>query len=200
MLSKYINNCQYKQLGRFFPGNIKVATKLYFMHYSCLVIILFSTDLYKSIFPTCFSKKNYFYVFRLSVFFVCTVLNSISSSQTFNNCLINIYVTTCSVILFSYKLLAKTEKLALEKTCCQRSFEFLKNISFIKNKGGASTSMVNDSFILELYLGYFLFGISITYTFIAEIKNKIRTSFKLLVSKNARICRLKRPQVMDRLL
>ena len=33
-----------------------------------------------------------------------------------------------------FKLLAKTKKLVLEKTCFQRGFEFFKNISFIKKK------------------------------------------------------------------
>ena len=44
---------------------IKGATKLYFMYYSCVVIILFSTGLYKSAFSTCFLVKR---GFRLSVF------------------------------------------------------------------------------------------------------------------------------------
>ena len=48
-------------------ANIKRATKLYFMHYSCVVIILFNMDLFKSAFST-YSFKNL--AFRLPVFFI----------------------------------------------------------------------------------------------------------------------------------
>ena len=61
----------------------KGATKLYFMHRSCVVILLFNTVSYKSAFPT--------YSFRKRI-------------------------------------------ILLEKTCFQRGFEFLKNISHINKK------------------------------------------------------------------
>ena len=44
---------------------VKGAAKLYFMYYSCVVIILLNTELYKSAFPI-YSFKNL--ILRLSVF------------------------------------------------------------------------------------------------------------------------------------
>ena len=84
-----------------FASNIKGATKLYFMHYSCVVIILFNADLYMSVFPT-YSVKNLVFVILCSIYFVSSALNTISFLQTYNICLINVYVTKCSVILFSH--------------------------------------------------------------------------------------------------
>ena len=45
---------------------LKGVTKSYFMHYSCVSIILFNTDLYMSTFSTYFLKNLFF--FSLSVF------------------------------------------------------------------------------------------------------------------------------------
>ena len=42
----------YPELFFYQDVNIKVATKLYLAHYSCVVIILFNTGLYKSVFST----------------------------------------------------------------------------------------------------------------------------------------------------
>ena len=56
-------NCQ--ELEDNFMKLLKEATKFYFMHYLCVVIILFNTDLYKPAFPT-YPFENL--VFRLSVF------------------------------------------------------------------------------------------------------------------------------------
>ena len=73
---------------------------MYFMHYSCVVITLFNTDLYKSSFPS-----NYFenLAFHLSVFCVfclfCFELDVIL--KDLNICLIIVYVTKCSVALLS---------------------------------------------------------------------------------------------------
>ena len=57
---------------------VKGATKFYFMHYSCMVIILLITDLYKSTFLHIL-LKNQFFVFLCSVFFFCFVANSKSA-------------------------------------------------------------------------------------------------------------------------
>ena len=46
------------------PNSIKGATKSYFTHYSCVVIILFNTGLCRSAFSTIYFGKL---VFRLSV-------------------------------------------------------------------------------------------------------------------------------------
>ena len=54
--------------------NIKGATKLYFMYYSCVVIILFSTGLYKSAFSTCSFGKTRFSSFCVLVFRVSVSL------------------------------------------------------------------------------------------------------------------------------
>ena len=83
--------------ARFFKG----ATKLYFMPYLCVVIILFKTDLYKSKFPT-YSFESLVFILLCSIFFACTVLNSVLSLQIIEKiCLINVDITKCSVILFS---------------------------------------------------------------------------------------------------
>ena len=46
------------------------ATKLYFMHYSCVVIILLSTSLYKSVFSTYSFCKTRFSSFCVLAFYV----------------------------------------------------------------------------------------------------------------------------------
>ena len=119
-------------------GTLKGATKLYFMHTLYDVIILFNTDLYKSAFPT-YSFENL--LFRLSVFFifVCSVLNSMSFLKTDNIFLINVYLNKCSVILFSlHKTTCKNKENRVSKNMLPKSFEFLKSISFIEEKGRAS--------------------------------------------------------------
>ena len=51
--------------------DFKGATKLYFKHYSCVVIILFNTGLYNSAFFTYSFGKLVFWISALFVFFVC---------------------------------------------------------------------------------------------------------------------------------
>ena len=64
-----------------------------FIHYSCVVIIFLNAYLYKSAFST-YSLKNKFYIFLC--FFICSVLNSMSSSKTFYNiCVIIVYKDIC---------------------------------------------------------------------------------------------------------
>ena len=46
----------------------KGAMKLYFMHYLCVIIVLFTTDLYKSGFSTCSLKKLGFFFSVFCVF------------------------------------------------------------------------------------------------------------------------------------
>ena len=93
---------QEESMGHFpsmFKYLYKGATKLYFVHYLCVVIILFNADSYKSSFSTCsFEKLN----FHLSMeHFVCSVLNSMWFSVTFYNiCVIIVYNKNCFVILF----------------------------------------------------------------------------------------------------
>ena len=53
---------------------IKGATKLYFMYYSCVVIILFSTRLYRSAFSTYAFGKTRFLCFCVLVFRVSVTL------------------------------------------------------------------------------------------------------------------------------
>ena len=53
---------------------LKGATKLYFMYYLCVVIILFSTDLYKPAFSTCDFGKTSFSSFCVLVFRVSVSL------------------------------------------------------------------------------------------------------------------------------
>ena len=70
----------------FFKG----ATKLYFTHYSCVVIILLITDLYKSAFSI-YSLGNQF--FCLSALFVLTACSDFdNSSWTFLKHLYNNYL------------------------------------------------------------------------------------------------------------
>ena len=51
-------------------GFVKGATKLYFTHYSCVIIILFNTDLCRSTFSAISFRKLVFRLSVLSVFFV----------------------------------------------------------------------------------------------------------------------------------
>ena len=51
-------------------GFVKGATKLYFTHYSCVIIILFNTDLCRSTFSVISFRKLVFRLSVLSVFFV----------------------------------------------------------------------------------------------------------------------------------
>ena len=81
----------------------------------------------------------------------------------------------------------------LEKTCLVRNFEFFKNISFIKKNMVHQKIKVqqlrkfNKYDMWEFHVGtllltlYFNFGISVV-----DVKNKIQTSFKSLVSKKSR--------------
>ena len=77
----------------------KGATKLYFMHYSCVVIILFNTDLYKSEFVTYFFRKTSFSSF-CALYFLFIPFRTRCNIWV-NNFLINSYVTKCTAILFS---------------------------------------------------------------------------------------------------
>ena len=97
------------------------ATKFYFMHYSCVVIILFITDLYKFTISTYYFEKTSFLFcvfclicFELAVIFI----------DFYNIFIIIIYKgNKCSVILFSPKVIMKT---VLVKTCFQRSYLLAK--------------------------------------------------------------------------
>ena len=65
LISNKLVNCQFK---------LKGATKFYFMYYSRVVIILFSTGLYKSAFSTCSFGKTSFSSFCVLVFHVSVSL------------------------------------------------------------------------------------------------------------------------------
>ena len=78
---------------------IKRATKLYFTHYSCVLIILFNKDLDKSAFLTFTYKKL---VFHLSVFFDCSVIQ-FHLHKLYNIYMIIVYVgISSSVVLLSF--------------------------------------------------------------------------------------------------
>ena len=62
---------------------LKGAMKLFFMHCLCVVIILFNKDLYKSAFSTYSFKETTFCLPVFYVFFIYSVLNSVSSLDTF---------------------------------------------------------------------------------------------------------------------
>ena len=64
------NNILKVSLETNFFNLFKGATKLYFTHYSCVVIILFNTGLCSSAFSTISFWKLVFCLFVLSVFFV----------------------------------------------------------------------------------------------------------------------------------
>ena len=122
--SKYL---LYLYLYLILDTSIKGAAKLYFMHFSCVVIIFFNTDSYKSAFPVLL--KIYSLIFQCYVFF-CPFCFELLGIVKDNICLTNVYVTKSFVILFSllYELLVKTRKIVLEKTCFQRGFECFKSI------------------------------------------------------------------------
>ena len=72
-------NSKIKIMNFFAVYSVKGASKLYFMHYSYVVIILFNTVfLYISLHFPLILLKNWFFVFLCSVFFACSVLNSMS--------------------------------------------------------------------------------------------------------------------------
>ena len=114
----------------------KGATKSYFMHYPCVVIVLFNTDLCRSAFSTISFGKL---VFRLS--FVFFILNKIFWIQDIKISVINIWKgPNCRVILFSlyknspYKYQTIYKRYIVWKTCFQTGFEFFKKKIIYKEK------------------------------------------------------------------
>ena len=91
--------------GECFPTkDLQEATKLNFIHSSCVVITLLSTDLCKSAFSTYSFNKLVFRLSECSEFFClfCFELNVIFLGFIYDVCVIIIYIgTTCSVILLS---------------------------------------------------------------------------------------------------
>ena len=73
-------------------SKLKGAKRLYFMQYSCVVII-FSIWVYTSLYFLPVLFKIWFIVFLCSVFFTCSVLNSMSSLKTYNICLKKNFMT-----------------------------------------------------------------------------------------------------------
>ena len=80
-------------------SSVKGATKLYFTHYSCVVIILFNTGLYKSAFSiSSFGKL----VFCLSAPFVlCLIWYNLDKVCNICLVIVNILGVRYSVFLFS---------------------------------------------------------------------------------------------------
>ena len=116
----------------FILPTLKGATKLYFMHHSCVVIILFNTDLYVCI-SYLFFQKSTFSSFFVLYSFVWSVLNSMFPDlQHLSNWFLCNQML-CDFALTLFNLLSKT-KVILEKTWFERGFEFFKNISFIEKK------------------------------------------------------------------
>ena len=97
--------------------------KLYFMHFSCVVIILFNAEvtiLLKSAFFVIHSFKKL--VFRLSAFYVfclfCFELDIILVNFLYNICVVIVYIDTkCSVILFLPKSLKDSFLFSLDINC-----------------------------------------------------------------------------------
>ena len=88
---------------------IKEATKLYFTHYSCVVIILFNTSLNESVFSTySFGKLDLFFLSAHFVFSHCSELIIFINELIFKNfcniCIIIIYIVGVRyyVFLFSF--------------------------------------------------------------------------------------------------
>ena len=81
-------------------SSFKGAMKSYFMHYSCVVIIVFNTGLCRPAFSTISFGKLVFHLSVLSVFF-CSESNV--ASQDFSVCVVITWkVGSYSVISFSY--------------------------------------------------------------------------------------------------
>ena len=93
---------------------VKGATKFYFMHYSCMVIILLITDLYKSTFSTYSFKKLVFCFSVFCIFFLLCCELEISFVANSKSVFYNIFVTItdigtkCSVFLFSPNVIMKS--------------------------------------------------------------------------------------------
>ena len=96
---KHLCNCKHWNVGFIIKKqlyNFKGATKLYFTHYSCVVIISFITGLWRSAYSaySTYSTISFWkVVFCLSVLSVFFVLNQIFSIKTLK------YVLSCHVIL-----------------------------------------------------------------------------------------------------
>ena len=121
---------------------LKGATKLYFTHYSCVVIILFSTRLYQSVFSTYSFGKLVFCLSALFMFSACSEFD-VTVLNFYDICIIIIYIVGVrySVLLFSlityhlYSLWEQTGIISRHKNlittlnknpCLQGAFEFEK--------------------------------------------------------------------------
>ena len=107
------------------PSVVKGATKLYFMHYSCVVFILSNLDLYKSGFPTysfenLVSDLSVFFFFCLFCFELAVIFKDSSHFAIEFLCKVlrDFVLTLC-------KLLVKTKKIVLKETCFQKVLSFL---------------------------------------------------------------------------
>ena len=92
-----LHDCNFKVVTLFM---LKELMKLYFMHYSCMVIILFTPGLDKSIFSTYNFKNLDFRLFMFCVFCLCCFEVKVTFIF-FNICIIIAYIgTKGSLILF----------------------------------------------------------------------------------------------------
>ena len=117
---------------------IKGTPKLYFMHYSCKVIILFNTDLYQSAFSSYAFKKLVFLVsvFCVFHFLFFSVLFWIQSHLYKRN-----YFFMSNFVLTLYKVTAKNIKILLVKNIppdrfwmFEKTFDFRRRTRNIKKQ------------------------------------------------------------------
>ena len=93
--------------------SVKGATKLHFTHYSCVVIILFHTSLYKSAFSTDSFGKLVFCIFAL--FALCGIRCDLH--KLYNICTIIAYIVGDMYSAFLFSLISK-------KRSASQTFEF----------------------------------------------------------------------------
>ena len=70
--------------------------KSYFTHYSCAVIILFNTDLYRSAFST-ISLENKFFIFMCFLWFLCFESNVLN--KTLKYVLLSYVISLCNFVI-----------------------------------------------------------------------------------------------------
>ena len=107
----------------------------YFTHYSCVVIYLFNTGIYKSAFPTDSFGKLVFCLSALcQIEFDVTFTNFVTSALH-NHSLCKYQVLCIFVLTYFYCVINISVQLCFKKTCFQRAFGLLslKNSNYKKD-------------------------------------------------------------------
>ena len=121
------------------------ATKLYFAHYSCVVIIFYNKDLCKSAFSTYYFRRLVFHLFVFYVFSVCCEFSIRCLTYRIHN--IYVIIAYISDVWLSVMLQHMYLTSVLTDTCKKHvsredlSFSFEK--SFVKKNLEESQNIIN---------------------------------------------------------